>query len=99
MTDKKQYDGARILDLPMAQNDAEAKTIRDYLKALLSTLWEEDEGFSGKRPFGNSGWKGDLQIPLVKAEIVPGKLDSDGYLDDCDDVAADHAIRAAIKAL
>lgn len=52
--------GEEILDLPMAENDSGADTIRGYLKALLHKLWDEDEGFSGKRPFGNSGWYRDL---------------------------------------
>lgn len=45
-----------ILDLPMdkEENDAQASSVRGYLKTLLKTLWEEGEGFSGKRPLGNS---------------------------------------------
>lgn len=59
-------------------------TIRQYLYALLSTLWEEEEGFSGKRPFGNSGWKYDLYGPLIKAGILKGELDGDGFIQSCD---------------
>lgn len=59
-------------------------TIRDYLKTLLMTVWEEGESFSGKRPFGNSGWEYDLYAPLVKAGAVPGTLDADGDLDTVD---------------
>jgi hypothetical protein len=40
-------------------------TVRDYLKGLLQNLWIEGEGFSGKRPFGNSGWEYDLYQPLI----------------------------------
>ena len=36
----------------------ETLTVKDYLKTLLHTLWDEEDGFSGKRPFGNSGWQG-----------------------------------------
>lgn len=31
--------------------------VREFLYLLLKTLWDEGEGFSGKRPFGNSGWE------------------------------------------
>lgn len=48
-------------------DDAEFDTIRDYLKGLLTNLWTEGEGFSGKRPFGNSGWRHDLYRPLIAA--------------------------------
>lgn len=85
-----------ILDLPMQQNDADAKTVRDYLKALLSRLWEQEESFSGKRPFGNSGWKADVEAALVRAGAVAGNLDSDGYVDSGD---CDKLIAAAIETL
>ena len=55
-------------------------TVRDYLYSLLSTLWEEGEGFSGKRPFGNSCWDYELYAPLIKHGFISGSLDSDGYL-------------------
>lgn len=52
----------------------ETLTIRDYFKALLDRLWEQGEGFSGKRPFGNSGWEYDLQRPLVMAGVIAGTI-------------------------
>lgn len=48
-------------------DDEEFDTIRDYLKGLLDSLWTQGEGFSGKRPFGNSGWRHDLYRPLIAA--------------------------------
>lgn len=57
-----------LLDVPMQRNDAGAKTIGDYLKALLARVWEEEEGFSGKRPFGNSGWKDEVFQALFDAD-------------------------------
>lgn len=87
-----------VLALPMGENDAGAATVRDYLKALLSTLWDDGEGFSGKRPFGNSGWESELYAALVSAGAVEGTVD-DGYLEDCDTGAARALIREAIKAL
>lgn len=89
----------QVLDCPMEPNDSGADTIRGYLVALLATLWREEEGFSGKRPFGNSGWPWDLFVPLVKAGLLTGKLDEDGCLDDCDWRAGDEMITQAIQAL
>jgi len=83
----------------MGPNDADASTVRDYLKALLSTLWTEDEGFSGKRPFGNSGWKYEVYGALVKAGLVKGSLDDEGYVNSCDNSAADAMIQNAISDL
>lgn len=60
-------------------------SIKDYLKELLLTIWLEGESFSGKRPFGNSGWEYDLYKPLIKAKVIRGKLDSDGYVQELND--------------
>lgn len=88
-----------ILSLKMEKNDANATSVHAYLKALLCQLWHEGEGFSGKRPFGNSGWEYDLYTPLVKAGIVKGKLDADGFIESIDDKTANHYIFTAIDAL
>jgi hypothetical protein len=64
----------QILDLPMQKNDANAVNVRGYLKSLLSELWKEEESFSGKRPFGNSGWQHDVWAALIKGGALPGKL-------------------------
>jgi len=56
-------------------------TIREYLCALLTKLWEKGERFSGKSPFGNSGWEYDLYAALISAGAVEGDLDEDGRLD------------------
>lgn len=91
--------GSEILALPMSINDAGATTVRAYLTALLVTLWQKDEGFSGKRPFGNSGWKYDVYKALVDGGAVTGKLDSDGYIETVDDAAADELVFQAIEAM
>lgn len=62
--------GADILRLPMQPNDSGAITIGGYLQALLARLWTDGEGFSGKRPFGNSGWEDDLLEAL--SEVTTG---------------------------
>ncbi len=91
--------GVRVLALPMGENDADAATVRDYLKALLSTLWREEEGFSGKRPFGNSSWQREVLRALVKADMVGGDFDEDGYLEGVDIDRADSLIQLAIRSL
>lgn len=72
-------------------------TIAEYLKTLLETLWKEQEGFSGKRPFGNSGWEYDLYMPLIKYGYVDGKIDGDGYIEDFDNAQANQLIMDCIK--
>lgn len=88
-----------ILEIKMQENDAGAATIKGYLKALLTELWAEGEGFSGKRPFGNSGWEYDLYRALLVAEVVDGELTDDGYIDRVDHKAANELIFQAIKSL
>lgn len=88
-----------ILDIKMQPNDAGAETIRDYLKALLITLWTEGEGFSGKRPFGNSGWDWELYKALVTAMACEGELDEDGNLESVDHEEANKLIFKAIEEL
>jgi hypothetical protein len=92
----------RALGLYMRENDANASTVRDYLIALLAALWEEGQGFSGKRPFGNSGWRYDLYEPLGRAGLIQVTLDEVGYIDDFPDSErrrADRLIAAAIQAM
>lgn len=74
-------------------------TIRGYLKLLVSTIWRKGEGFSGKRPFGNSGWEYDLYTPLVKAGVVTGELDEWGCIEDIDEKKANRIIFECIDAL
>lgn len=45
-------------------------SFRGYLKALLRTVLTEEESFSGKRPFGNSGWLYELGAGLAKHGLV-----------------------------
>lgn len=72
----------QLLDTPMQPNDAGAETIREYFTFLLERVWLEGEGFSGKRPFGNSGWEDEVYLALGKANIIDVELDEDGYLED-----------------
>jgi len=74
-------------------------SIKGYLKKLLETVWSEGESFSGKRPFGNSGWEYDLYTPLVAGGFVEGELDADGCIKTVDKVAADTMIFDIITSL
>lgn len=87
-----------VLLLPMQKNDSGALTIGGYLQALLLRLWEEEESFGGKRPFGNSCWKRDLFQPIAKAL---GKWDEvrGGHLGKADIEIYDQLIVDAIAAL
>jgi|SRR6185437_2403463 len=72
----------QVFAIPMERNDIDAPTVGEYLKALLMHLWEDGEGFSGKRPFGNSGWNWDLYTAVVRAGLTTGhgeETEDDGY--------------------
>ncbi len=70
MATEKNVTPEMVLACPMAQNDAEAATVRDYLKALLRGVWNEGEGFNGKRPFGNSSWEYEVFSALAKGKLI-----------------------------
>lgn len=90
----------RVLDLPMPDgNDADAATVRDYLIKLLALVWTDTECFDGKRPFGNSGWDGDFDLALIKAGMVEGAIDEDGYVEEVDSEAVNRMVLAAITEL
>lgn len=55
-------------------------TVREYLKKILLAVWDDGESFSGKRPFGNSGWEYDIYSALIKSGHIQGELDEDGYV-------------------
>ena len=88
-----------ILNLKMRPNDANADTIKDYLCRLMITLWKEGEGFSGKRPFGNSNWEYELYFPLVDAGVINGHTCDDEYLEDVDEKAGYKIILKCINEL
>lgn len=76
-------------------------TVREYLHALLKTLWTETESFNGKRPFGNSGWPHDLFNALAQGGFIDmGEADEDGYFDSTreQDEAADKYVHSLIDA-
>lgn len=86
-----------VLSAVMRPNDANARTVRDYLTALLLKIWKEKEGFSGKRPFGNSGWSSDFEDALLDAGMIEGRRDEDGYTEGVDTDELDRLMLSAIK--
>lgn len=88
----------QILNLPMGENDSGETTIRGYLVSLTRAVWDEQEDFSGKRPFGNSGWSHELYDALAEGGAIASTRDEDGDLNyDWDE--ADAAIGEAIDCL
>lgn len=84
-----------ILELRM-DSDVGETTIRRWLRELLLRLWRDGECFNGKRPFGNSGWQYDAYAALIKAGVVNGKLDEDGYVKSIDCVESDDIVNRLI---
>jgi len=66
------FDAQQALAVKLDENDADAPDVRSYLAVLLETLLRQEEGFSGKRPFGNSGWLYDIMTPLADAGFKVG---------------------------
>lgn len=89
-----------ILDVQFPCNDLDEESIsvREYLKTLLLTLFYEGEGFSGKRPFGNSGWEHDLKNALVKSGHINGRIE-DECLEEFDGEAFEKKMELAIRSL
>jgi hypothetical protein len=85
------------LEVRFDSDAGDGLTVREYLKALLTTLWCEGEGFSGKRPFGNSGWEYEIYTPLIKYGFVEGEFDEDGYVKHVDESAHNY-VRNLIEA-
>lgn len=81
--------GKAVLDVKMPENDANAETIREYFLKLLSKVWKEEEGFDGKRPFGNSGWTSEVYNALYLS----------GMIAEDDEGSGDGLIAFAIKSL
>jgi len=58
------------LDVRFDSDAGSQITVRDYFRELVLGVWEHKEGFSGKRPFGNSGWEYEVHSALAKAGFV-----------------------------
>lgn len=89
-----------ILNLKFNRGDMyNIKTLGDYLKKLFKTLWREGEGFSSKRPLGNSDWQWEVYYVLVKNGLVNGTIDEYDCITDVDFEKADSIILELIDYL
>lgn len=52
-------------------------TIYQWFNVIIWHLWVQGEEFDSKRPFGNSDWKHDILVALVKHGEIDGTYDSD----------------------
>jgi hypothetical protein len=86
------------LDTKFDSMDLGEVTARQYLKRLLNDLLMKGECFSGKRPFGNSGWEHDLAKPLILAGVIEGSIE-DGYAEPAVDDEYTEALKALVEAL
>lgn len=94
--------GGKVADALEYRFDSDAGenlSIRDYLHKLLHKLWSHGEGFSSKRPFGNSGWESDIYAALVAGGFVNGELDEDDYLVSCNEDDANQLVFDMIDAV
>ena len=90
----------KILDVKFYARDLTPPrevTLREWLADLLMQVWKENEGFSGKRPWGNSGWDWDPAPALIRAGFVAGELDEDEYIETLDEEEYDKVMRACIR--
>lgn len=74
----------KALDLRFEHDILGDVSLREFFCTLLVKLWDDPCGFSGKRPWGNSDWDEPVYAALIKAGIITGEFDSDGYIEDCD---------------
>lgn len=89
---------SEILEIEFDARDlGRVVTIREYLHALLDTLWAEGDEFSGKYSFGNSAWQYDLYKPLIQNQAIEGSVDEYGYVEDIDSKKAHKLVRELIK--
>lgn len=90
---------AEALEYRFDSDAGENLSVRDYLHKLLHKLWSQGEGFSSKRPFGNSGWESDIYAALVAGGFVSGEIDEDGFLVSCDEDEANQLVFEMIDAV
>jgi hypothetical protein len=64
----------QALDIEFECHDLDQTlTFREYFVEILQTLFWKEEAFSGKRPFGNSGWLTELS-DILRENGVTGDL-------------------------
>jgi len=88
-----------VLCCPMLPNDANAGTVGEYLLKILRNVWEDGEGFSGKRPFGNSGWEYDIYYSLAEEGLIDATVDDEGEYIKLDKATGHKLVKQAIMAM
>jgi len=86
----------RLLALPLDESGCGASSARQYLAALSVEVWRHEK----RAGSGDSDWRYDLYEPMVRAGLVHGTFDADGYMDTFPDKSraeADKLILAAIE--
>jgi hypothetical protein len=93
---------SEVLACPIREEqwgNANAKTVGEYLVILAEEVWTQGANFSGKRPFGFSSWKVDVEAALCRAGLIDGEFDDEDCLERADWEAADALIQAAFREL
>ena len=70
--------------------------LSEYLKGMLVELIDDPDGFSGKRPYGNSGWIWEIYARMIGEGFISGKLDVDGMVEEFDNKEADEVLKKFI---
>lgn len=86
-----------VLKFVYSQWDLGECSIRQYLVELARQCWVLEDGFSGKRPFGNSGWKYDVYSALAEGGFVTGTKDGAGDWTGIDRKKAESIILECFK--
>ena len=87
---------SKILEAKMGAYDC---TVGEFLESCLVELIESNEGFSGKRPLGDSGWATDMGLALVDAGLIEGYHNKEDGEYDFEHSVADKLVIVAIKQL
>ena len=90
---------AAALDTSFESMDIGTVTARAYLKRLLHDLLMKGESFSGKRPWGNSGWEHELAMPLSIAGVIDADIEDERYAYPKDEDDYKAALAALVEAL
>lgn len=73
----------KLLDIPVEFDYFGKKrclSLREYLRLMLSELWQRHSDFDGKRPYGASGWKFDVYAAMIRAGVLEGAMDENGFV-------------------
>ena len=75
----QQFDEATIRRALYAnvRDETFSGSVRTYLTRLLADVWSRRDDFSGKRPFGMSGWQVVVYSPLIRADLIEGEFDGE----------------------